>query len=85
LLDWLKQDYSDDAIVVALHRGGEGVTLRGSVLPELPASVIDVLKPGASSRRGLPQRATTHVVVPHKGMVFGRAEVDIRVRKESRE
>lgn len=85
LLGWLKQDYPDDAIVVALHTGEEGVTLRGSVLPELPTSVIDVLKPGASSRRGLSQRASARVLVPHKGMVFGRAEVDIRVRKESRE
>ena len=51
LIDNLRKSYPASAIVVGLETPDEGVTLRGSVIPDLPGSVIDTLRPGASTRR----------------------------------
>lgn len=82
LIAWLARDYPDDAIVVSAYTAGEGLALRGAVIPDLPPSVLDVLRPAVSSRRGVTKRPAIHVVVPQRRVAFGKAEIDLKVRKE---
>lgn len=82
LIVWLSKEYPADSIVLSIYTPGEGVALRGTIAPDLPTSVLEVLRPAASSRRGLSQKSSIRVVIPHKRVVFGRAEVDFKVRKE---
>jgi hypothetical protein len=82
LLDNLKKSYPARAIVVSLETPDEGVTLRGSVIPDLPGSVIDTLRPGASTRRADTFKRAARLVVPMHGIVLGKQEITVSVRNE---
>ena len=73
LLAYLAKAFPNDALVLSVYRPDEGVTLRGAVIPDLPGSALDVLRPGASSRRGRPYKSAARIVVPYRRMVFGKA------------
>src|SRR5262249_15358495 len=64
LIDNLRKGYAASSIVVGLETPDEGVTLRGSVIPDLPGSVIDTLRPGASTRRADTYKRAARFVVP---------------------
>jgi hypothetical protein len=80
LIDNLRKGYPARSIVVSLETPDEGVTLRGSVIPDLPGSVIDTLRPGASSRRADTFRRAARLQVPTKRVVHGKQELTVRVR-----
>jgi hypothetical protein len=82
LLDNLRKSFPARAIVVSLETPDEGVTLRGSVIPDLPGSVIDTLRPGASSRRADTYKRAARVVVPMRGIMQGKQEITVRVKDD---
>jgi hypothetical protein len=82
LIDNLRKGYPARAIVVGLETPDEGVTLRGSVIPDLPGSVIDTLRPGASTRRADTFKRAARFVVPTHGVVQGKQEITIRVKDD---
>jgi hypothetical protein len=82
LIDNLRKGYPARAIVVGLETPDEGVTLRGSVIPDLPGSVIDTLRPGASTRRADTFKRAARFVVPTHGVVQGKQEIAIRVKDD---
>ena len=79
LIDNLRKSYAANAIVVGLETPDEGVTLRGSVIPDLPGSVIDTLRPGASTRRADTFKRASRCVVPMRGSLQGKQEISIHV------
>jgi len=81
----LRKSYSASAIVVGLETPDEGVTLRGSVIPDLPGSVIDTLRPGASTRRADTFKRAARFVVPMHGIMQGKQEITIRVKEDPSE
>jgi len=83
LIDNLRKSYSASAIVVGLETPDEGVTLRGSVIPDLPGSVIDTLRPGASTRRAATFKRASRFVVPMNGIMQGKHELTIHVKDDS--
>jgi hypothetical protein len=85
LIDNLRKSYSASAIVVGLETPDEGVTLRGSVIPDLPGSVIDTLRPGASTRRADTFKRASRFVVPMHGIMQGKQEITIRVKEDPSE
>jgi hypothetical protein len=85
LIDNLRKSYSASAIVVGLETPDEGVTLRGSVIPDLPGSVIDTLRPGASTRRADTFKRASRFVVPMHGIMQGKQEITIRIKEDPSE
>ncbi|MDB4967413.1 MAG: hypothetical protein JWN44_3102 [Myxococcales bacterium] len=82
LIDNLRKGYAASAIVVGLETPDEGVTLRGSVIPDLPGSVIDTLRPGASTRRADTFKRASRFVVPMHGIMQGKQEITVRVKDD---
>lgn len=82
LIDNLRKGYPADSIVVGLETPDEGVTLRGSVIPDLPGSVIDTLRPGASTRRADTFKRAARFVVPMHGVMQGKQEITVHVKDD---
>lgn len=82
MIDNLRKSYPAKALVVSLETPDEGVTLRGSVIPDLPGSVIDTLRPGASTRRADTYKRASRFVVPMRGVMQGKQEITVRVRDD---
>lgn len=85
LIDNLRKSYAASAIVVGLETPDEGVTLRGSVIPDLPGSVIDTLRPGASTRRADTFKRASRFLVPMHGIMQGKQEITIHVKDDPSE
>lgn len=81
-IDNLRKSYPARSIVVSLETPDEGVIMRGSVIPDLPGSVIDTLRPGASTRRADTFKRASRLVVPTRGIVTGKQEITVHVREE---
>ena len=82
LIENLRKSYPARSLVVSLETPDEGVTLRGSVIPDLPGSVIDTLRPGASTRRADTFKRASRVVFPMHGVMQGKQEITVRVRDD---
>jgi hypothetical protein len=82
LIDNLRKGYAADSIVVGLETPDEGVTLRGSVIPDLPGSVIDTLRPGASTRRADTFKRAARFVVAMRSVVQGKQEITVHVKDD---
>ncbi len=85
LITNLRQSYPASSIVVGLETPDEGVTLRGSIIPDLPGSVIDTLRPGASTRRADTFKRASRFVVPMHGIMQGKQEITIHVKDDPSE
>jgi hypothetical protein len=82
LLENLRKSFPARAIVISLETPDEGITLRGAVIPDLPGSVIDTLRPGASTRRGDTYKRATRMVVDTPGVMQGKQEITIHVKDD---
>jgi hypothetical protein len=82
LIDNLRKGFPAKAIVISLETPDEGVTLRGNVIPDLPGSIIDTLRPGASTRRGDTYKRAARMVVDTAGVVLGKQELTIHVKDD---
>jgi hypothetical protein len=82
LVDNLRKSYSARSVVVSLETPDEGVTLRGRVLTDLPNSVVDTMRPGASSRRAETFKRALRVIEPTSGVITGSKELTLKVRDE---
>jgi hypothetical protein len=82
LLDNLRKSYPARSIVVTLQSPVDGLNLRGAVVSDLPGSVIDTLRPGASTRRGETFKESARIVVATHGVVVGRQEIQVKIKDE---
>ncbi|MDB4930903.1 MAG: hypothetical protein JWM10_3387 [Myxococcaceae bacterium] len=73
--------YPGDALVVSVRMPSQGVTLHGRVIPNLPNSALDALRPSASTESGDPFQSYRRTVVPVGRVVLGRDRVRLRVRE----
>ena len=76
----LTSAFDEDALVISTRMPGQGVTVRGRLLRELPSSTLDALRPLASSDGGDPIANTRRTVVSLGRIVIGRDRVRLRVR-----
>lgn len=81
LLDNLRKSYGARSIVVSMQTPDQGLMLREKVVPDLPASVMDTLRPGASTRRGEAFKLAARMVVPMPSIVVGKRELQIKVKE----
>ena len=82
LINNLRKGYAANELVVGLETPDEGVTLRGSVIPDLPGSVIDTLRPGASTRRADTFKRAFRFVVPMHGIMQGKQEISVHIKDD---
>jgi hypothetical protein len=54
------------------------------VIPDLPGSVIDTLRPGASTRRADTFKRAARFVLPMQRVLTGKQEITVRVRDENK-
>ncbi len=79
LIDALRTSLPANTIAATIYVPDEGVTLNGQVLPELPDSAIDTVRPSTSTSRGESYKSMLRVVVPAKVVVQGRQEIVFKV------
>ncbi|MSP62567.1 MAG: hypothetical protein EXR72_20000 [Myxococcales bacterium] len=84
LIDNLRKALPARSIVVTVETPDEDMTLRGSVVSDLPGSVADTLRPGASTRRGEAFKRSARMVVPTAGVTVGRQSLQVRVKEAIR-
>ena len=73
--------YPAQSIVVGLELPDEGLTLHGQLVPELPGSVLDSLRPSTASRRSDALRRIDRSVVPTPYVTVGKQELTLRVHE----
>lgn len=81
MLDNLGRVYSPQSIVVGIETPDEGLTLHGRLVPELPGSVLDSLRPSTAARRSDSLKRVLRVVVPTSFITVGKQELVLRVRE----
>jgi hypothetical protein len=77
----LRKGYPARSIVVTLQTPDDALALRGAVVSDLPSSVLDTLRPGASTRRGETFKISSRTVVPMRSVVLGKQEIQVKVRE----
>src|SRR5207237_10609813 len=82
LVENLRKSYPARSIVVTLQSPEDGLALRGRVVSDLPGSVLDTLRPGASTRRGETFKETARLVVTTRGVVVGKQEIQVKLKDE---
>jgi hypothetical protein len=83
LMDNLATTFSAASLVVSIGTTDGGVSLRGCLIPGLPPSALDTLKPAHQSRRAEPYRMAERTVFPSARLVKGKQELTLRVEDEN--
>jgi hypothetical protein len=80
LMENLGVSYPGKSIVVSLSTPDSGVSLRGRLIPSLPDSALDTLRPANQTRRADSYRVAERTHHPCDRLVSGRQELTARVR-----
>lgn len=75
----LRKTYPGNTIVATIYVPDEGVTMNGQIVPDLPDSAIDTVRPSTSTSRGEGYRSLLRVVVPAKTVMQGGASIVFKV------
>jgi hypothetical protein len=78
----LRSYYTASSIVVSLSLPEDGASLRGRLLPSLPQSALDTLRPGNQTRRADAYRLAERTVFESPRLVQGRQELTVNVRED---
>ena len=81
LIGNLGRVYPAQSLVVGVELPDEGVTLHGRLVPELPGSVLDSLRPSTASRRSDSLHRVDRTVVPTSYVTVGKQELTLRVHE----
>jgi hypothetical protein len=78
-IDNLHRYWTASNIVVSVQTPDEGAALHGRLIPDLPASALDTLRPANETRRAESYRIAERTVFPSKRLVSGRQELTVAV------
>ncbi len=81
-IDNLRSFYTASSIVVSMSTADDGASMRGRLVPGLPQSALDTLRPGNQTRRADAYRLAERTVVPSARPVTGRQELSLVVRED---
>lgn len=82
VIENLRAHYTASSIVVSLSLPEDGASLRGRLIPELPAAALDTLRPGNQTRRAEGYRLAERTVAESPRPVTGRQELTLLVRPD---
>ncbi len=78
----MRHAYTASSIVVSVSLPDDGASLRGRLLPHLPAAALDTLRPGKQTRRAEGYRLAERTVAPSPRPVMGKQEILVQVRDD---
>ncbi len=81
-IESLRSYYTASSIVVSLSLSEDGASLRGRLIPGLPQSALDTLRPGNQTRRADAYRLAERTVFSSPRLVQGRQELTVNVRED---
>lgn len=81
-IDNLRRSYSSRTLVVTLQTPEEGALVRGKVVPDLPSSELDTLRPDSSTVRSTSFKPGTRIIHNAGRVVAGQTFIQVRVRDE---
>lgn len=76
--------FPGNVIVATLYTPEEGVMLGGRIVPNLPDSVLDTVRPAASTIKPEAYKATLREIVPTRRVVRGKQEITFTVKDRSK-
>ena len=79
----LRNFYTATSIVVSLSTQDDGASLRGRLIPNLPQSALDTLRPASQTRRADAYRVAERTVFASQRPVTGRQELNLFVREDA--
>ena len=82
-IDNLRKSYSASSIVVTLQTPDDGASLRGRLIPGMPASALDTLRPGNQTNRAGAYHVADRTVFPARQLVSGREELTVAVKSDA--
>ena len=82
-IDNLRKSYSATSIVVTLQTPDDGASLRGRLIPGMPASALDTLRPGNQTNRAGAYHVADRTVFPARQLVSGREELTVVVKSDA--
>jgi hypothetical protein len=80
VIEALRRTYPSNTLVATIYTPDEGVSIDGRVLPDLPDSAIDTVRPATSSRRPEAYKSITRAVIPSKRVVMGKQELVVKIQ-----
>jgi hypothetical protein len=78
----LRSYYTPSSIVVSLSLPDDGASVRGRLLPDLPRSALDTLRPATQTRRADAYRLADRTVFNSQRLVSGHQELTLRIRED---
>lgn len=84
LLSSLEETFPARSLVLSLRLPGQGVKLRGRVIPDLPLSVLDSLSVGTQTRTEAVFSTVRHQPFPHGRVLAGKRSLRLRVQSDPR-
>ncbi|HEX3903575.1 MAG TPA: SpoIVB peptidase S55 domain-containing protein [Polyangia bacterium] len=82
-IDNLRKSYSASSIVVTLQTPDDGASLRGRLIPGMPDSALDTLRPGNQTNRAGAYHVADRTVFPARQLVSGREELTVAVKSDA--
>jgi len=82
-IDNLRKSYPAMSIVVTLQTPDDGASLRGQLIPGLPASALDTLRSGNQTRRADAYHIADRTVFPVRQLVSGRQELSLQIKDDA--
>lgn len=79
MLTNVKRFYPPRSIVVVTEIPGEGITMRGRVLEQLPDFAVSALKPAAGAQEMTSHKTSLRMVYPTSHLVVGKQTVSVTV------
>jgi hypothetical protein len=78
----LRSYYTPSSIVVSLSLPDDGASVRGRLVPDLPRSALDTLRPASQTRRADAYRLADRTVFNSQRLVNGRQELVLHIRED---
>ena len=80
----LRLTYPANTLVTTVYMPDEGVTIGDRVLPDLPDSALDTVRPATNTRRAEAYKSIARAVMPCKQVVQGRQEIIVKIKDARR-
>jgi hypothetical protein len=81
-IDGLRRSYSSRTLVVTIQTPDEGAMIRGKVVPDLPSSELDTLRPSTATARSTSFRPGARIIHEARRVVTGQTSIQVRVKDE---
>jgi len=83
-IDAMRPSFSSRTLVVTISTPDEGATIRGRIVPDLPTSELDTLRPANATARAGQFKSGRRIVHGARSVVVGQSSLQVRVKDDVR-